>query len=144
MLFIPPHLSLSCVAMRHSSDLRGVIGIVVFYFFLRILHSERSQLGMISGCGGRHGTACQSPSLPRLTEEVKPTLLIDHLQVEFLTAVIFGIHPHGIVHHVGSHIVAPSPDIKVSDIAGVLRIEKDPTTGLLWDMGPEQERLIDT
>ena len=137
MLFIPPHLSLSCVAMRHSSDLRGVIGIVVFYFFLRILHSERSQLGMIGGCGGRHSTASQSPSLPRLTEEVEPTLLIDHLQVELLATVVFGIHPHGLVHHVGGHIVAPSPDIKVSDIAGVLRIEKDPTIGLLRDVAPE-------
>ena len=130
--------------MRHPSQLLGVVLIIVFDFFLRIFHPERSQLGMVSCRGRCHGTTRQSPGFPGLTEEVQPTLLIDHLQVELFAAVVFGIHPHGIVHHVGGHIIAQRPDVKITDICGILRIIIGPTTGVLRKVCPEEERLIDT
>ena len=99
---------------------------------------------MVGRGGCRHGAARQSPGFPRLTEEVEPALLIDHLQVELLAAVVFGVHPDGIVHHVGRHVVAPVPNAHVTDITGVLGIEKGPAAGVLGDMSPEEERLIDS
>ena len=106
---VPPPLGLPCVAMRHTGELCVIVLVIVFYFLLWVFHSKRSELGMVGGGGCRLGASCQSPSFPWLAEQVEPTLLIDHLQIELLAAVVFRIHPHGIVHHVGRHVVAPRP-----------------------------------
>ena len=97
---------------------------------------------MVGGGGSRHSTTCQGPGFPRLTEEIKPALLVDKSQIGFIGIVEVWIHIHGIIHHVGSHPLTQGPDIRIGNEAAILRIEIGPTAGILRYVRPENTGLV--